>query len=89
MKSSTKIQFLRGGLITSIQGKQINNLQHSGITTSCPMDYFLSKIGNLIMNNNRDDLCFEICKFGPKIKTDQRTQIQAPGPSKTAKPQIH
>ena len=32
------------------------------------MDYFLSKIGNLIMENNEDDLTFEICKFGPIIK---------------------
>ena len=32
------------------------------------MDYFLSKIGNLIMDNDEDDITFEICKFGPKIK---------------------
>ena len=68
MNSITKIQFLRSGLITSLQGKQINNQQHLGITTSGPMDYFLSKIGNIILDNNKDDLCFEICKFGPKIK---------------------
>ena len=68
MKSETKIEFLRGGLVTSLQGKNINNLQHLGITTSGPMDYFLSKIGNLIMDNNEDDLTFEICKFGPVIK---------------------
>ena len=68
MKSETKIEFLRGGLVTSLQGKNINNLQHLGITTSGPMDYFLSKIGNLIMENNEDDLTFEICKFGPIIK---------------------
>ena len=68
MKSETKIEFLRGGLVTSLQGENINNLQHLGITTSGPMDYFLSKIGNLIMENNEDDLTFEICKFGPIIK---------------------
>ena len=68
MKNESKIEFLRGGLITSLQGSKINNLQHLGITTSGPMDYFLSKIGNLIMDNNEDDLTFEICKFGPKIK---------------------
>ena len=68
MKSVTKIEFLRGGLATSLQGENINNLQHLGITTSGPMDYFLSKIGNLIMDNNEDDLTFEICKFGPIIK---------------------
>jgi len=68
MISETKIEFLRGGLITSLQGENINNLQHFGITTSGPMDYFLSKIGNLIMDNKKDDLTFEICKFGPKIK---------------------
>ena len=68
MKSETKIEFLRGGLVTSLQGGNINNLQHLGITTSGPMDYFLSKIGNLIMENNEDDLTFEICKFGPIIK---------------------
>ena len=68
MISETKIEFLRGGLITSLQGKSIYNLQHLGITTSGPMDYFLSKIGNLIMDNKEDDLTFEICKFGPKIK---------------------
>ena len=68
MKSETKIEFLRGGLVTSLQGGNINNLQHLGITTSGPMDYFLSKIGNLIMDNNEDDLTFEICKFGPIIK---------------------
>ena len=68
MKSETKIEFLRGGLVTSLQGKNINNLQHLGITTSGPMDYFLSRIGNLIMDNNEDDLTFEICKFGPVIK---------------------
>ena len=68
MKSESKIEFLRGGLITSLQGKKIKNLQHLGITTSGSMDYFLSKIGNLIMDNNEDDLTFEICKFGPKIK---------------------
>ena len=68
MKSETKIEFLRAGLITSLQGENINNLQHLGITTSGPMDYFLSKIGNLIMENNEDDLTFEICKFGPIIK---------------------
>lgn len=68
MKSETKIEFLRAGLVTSLQGENINNLQHLGITTSGPMDYFLSKIGNLIMENNEDDLTFEICKFGPIIK---------------------
>ena len=68
MKSETKIEFLRAGLVTSLQGENINNLQHLGITTSGPMDYFLSKIGNLIMDNNEDDLTFEICKFGPVIK---------------------
>ncbi len=68
MKNESKIEFLRGGLITSLQGSKINNLQHLGITTSGPMDYFLSKIGNLIMDNNEDDLTFEICKYGPKIK---------------------
>ena len=68
MKSETKIEFLRGGLVTSLQGENINKLQHLGITTSGPMDYFLSKIGNLIMENNEDDLTFEICKFGPIIK---------------------
>ena len=68
MKSQTKIEFLRAGLVTSLQGENINNLQHLGITTSGPMDYFLSKIGNLIMENNEDDLTFEICKFGPIIK---------------------
>ncbi len=68
MKNDTRIKFLRGGLITSLQGNYINNLQHLGITTGGPMDYFLCKIGNLIMDNNKDDLCFEICKFGPKIK---------------------
>ncbi len=68
MKSQTKIEFLRGGLVTSLQGENINKLQHLGITTSGPMDYFLSKIGNLIMENNEDDLTFEICKFGPIIK---------------------
>ena len=68
MKSETKIEFLRGGLLTSLQGENINNFQHLGITTSGPMDYFLSKIGNLIMENNEDDLTFEICKFGPIIK---------------------
>ena len=68
MKSETKIEFLRGGLVTSLQGENINNLQHLGITTSGPMDYFLSRIGNLIMDNNEDDLTFEICKFGPVIK---------------------
>ena len=68
MKSETKIEFLRAGLVTSLQGDNINNLQHLGITTSGPMDYFLSKIGNLIMENNEDDLTFEICKFGPIIK---------------------
>jgi antagonist of KipI len=68
MKSETKIEFLRAGLVTSLQGGNINNLQHLGITTSGPMDYFLSKIGNLIMENNEDDLTFEICKFGPIIK---------------------
>ena len=44
MKNKTKIEFLRGGLITSFQGKQVNNMQHIGITTSGPMDYFLSQI---------------------------------------------
>tara|TARA_Y100001970_G_scaffold177506_1_gene216296 strand:+ start:11762 stop:12721 length:960 start_codon:yes stop_codon:yes gene_type:complete len=68
MISRTRIEFLRGGLVTSLQGNSINNLQHLGITTSGPMDYFLSKIGNLIMDNKEDDLTFEICKFGPKIK---------------------
>ena len=68
IKSESKIELLRGGLLTSMQGKKINNLQHLGITTSGPMDYFLSKIGNLIMDNNEDDITFEICKFGPKIK---------------------
>jgi len=68
MQSETKIEFLRAGLLTSLQGENINNLQHLGITTSGPMDYFLSKIGNLIMENNEDDLTFEICKFGPIIK---------------------
>ena len=68
MKNESKIEFLRGGLITSLQGSKINNLQHFGITTSGPMDYFLSKIGNLMMDNNEDDLTFEICKFGPIIK---------------------
>jgi len=68
MKSETKIEFLRAGLVTSLQGENIYNLQHLGITTSGPMDYFLSKIGNLIMENNEDDLTFEICKFGPIIK---------------------
>jgi len=68
MKSETKIECLRAGLVTSLQGENINNLQHLGITTSGPMDYFLSKIGNLIMENNEDDLTFEICKFGPIIK---------------------
>ena len=67
-KTKTKIEFLRAGLVTSLQGENINNLQHLGITTSGPMDYFLSKIGNLIMENNEDDLTFEICKFGPIIK---------------------
>ena len=71
MKTVTKIEFLRSGLITSLQGKNINNLQHFGITTSGPMDYFLSKIGNLIMDNNEDDITFEICKFGPKIKINE------------------
>ena len=33
------------------------------------MDYF-SKIGNLIMDNNEDDLTFEICKFGPVINIE-------------------
>jgi len=68
MISESRIEFLRGGLITSLQGKNINNVQHLGITTSGPMDYFLSKIGNLIMDNYEDDITFEICKFGPKIK---------------------
>ena len=68
MKNESKIEFLRGGLITSLQGSKINNLQHLGITTSGPMDYFLSKIGNLIMDNNEGDVTFEICKFGPKIQ---------------------
>ena len=68
MKSETIIEFLRGGLVTSLQRENINNLQHLGITTSGPMDYFLSRIGNLIMDNNENDLTFEICKFGPVIK---------------------
>ena len=68
MKNKTKIKFIRAGLITSIQGPPITNLQHQGITTSGPMDIFLSKIGNKILNNNEDKVCFEICKFGPKIK---------------------
>ena len=68
MKNESKIKFLRSGLLTSLQGSSINNLQHLGITTSGPMDYFLSKIGNLIMDNNEDNLTFEICKFGPVIK---------------------
>ena len=68
MKSESKIEFLRAGLVTSLQGEDIKNFQHVGITTSGPMDYFLSKIGNLIMENNEDDLTFEICKFGPIIK---------------------
>ena len=68
MKSETKIEFLRGGLVTSLQGENIKNLQHLGITTSGPMDYFLSRIGNLFMDNNENDLTFEICKFGPVIK---------------------
>ena len=71
MKSETKIEFLRSGLVTSIQGETINNLQHLGITTSGPMDYFLSKIGNLIMDNNEGDVTFEICKFGPIIKVTE------------------
>ena len=68
MISNTKIEFLRAGLITSLQGKQINNKQHLGITTSGPMDFFLSKMGNILLDNQNDDLCFEISKFGPKIK---------------------
>ena len=68
MENESKIKFLRGGLLTSLQGSRINHLQHLGITTSGPMDYFLSKIGNLIMDNNEDNLTFEICKFGPVIK---------------------
>ena len=67
MTRKAQIQFLRSGLITSLQGAAINNLQHQGITTSGPMDYFLSKIGNIILNNNKEDIGFEICKFGPKI----------------------
>lgn len=71
MKTETKIEFLRSGLLTSLQGEKINNLQHLGISTSGPMDYFLSKIGNLIMDNNEDDVTFEICKFGPIIKVTE------------------
>ena len=36
----TKIEFLRAGLVTSLQGENINSIQHHGITTSGPMDYF-------------------------------------------------
>ena len=68
MKYKTKIEFLRSGIMTSIQGKQIQNMQHYGVTTSGPMDYFLSTIGNIILDNEEDSLCFEICKFGPIIK---------------------
>ena len=68
MKIETKIKFIRAGLITSFQGSQIYNLQHQGITTSGPMDNFLSKIGNITMNNHEDSICFEICKYGPKIQ---------------------
>jgi len=68
MINKTKIRFIRAGLITSLQGPPIYNLQHQGITTSGPMDVFLSKIGNKILNNNEDKICFEICNFGPKIK---------------------
>jgi len=64
----TKIKFIRGGLITSFQGSQIKKLQHEGVTTSGPMDNFLSKIGNITLNNSEDSICFEICKFGPIIQ---------------------
>ena len=68
MIKKTLIKFLRSGLNTSLQGAPINNLQHLGITTSGPMDNFLSKIGNISLDNQEETLCFEICRLGPKIQ---------------------
>ena len=56
MKNESKIEFLRGGLITSLQGSKINNLQHLGITIQVDLwIIFFQKLGNLIMDNNEDD----------------------------------
>lgn len=62
------IEFLTGGLLTTIQDKGRYGMQRYGVAVSGAMDHYAHSLGNILVGNERSEASLEITMLGPDVK---------------------
>jgi len=62
------IEFINGGLLTTIQDNGRNKFQRYGVTVSGAMDKYAFKLANMLVGNDIRTALLEFTAFGPTIK---------------------
>lgn len=62
------IEFLTGGLLTTVQDKGRYGMQRYGVAVSGAMDHYAHSLANILVGNKRGEASFEITMLGPDVK---------------------
>lgn len=62
------IEFLTGGLLTTVQDKGRYGMQRYGVAVSGAMDHYAHSLANILVGNSRGEASFELTMMGPDVK---------------------
>ena len=62
------IEFLTGGLLTTVQDKGRYGMQRYGVAVSGAMDHYAHSLANILVGNQRAEASFEVTMLGPDVK---------------------
>lgn len=62
------IEFLTGGLLTTVQDKGRYGMQRYGVAVSGAMDHYAHSLANILVGNDRGEASFEITMMGPDVQ---------------------
>lgn len=74
-----EIEVLQPGLFSTIQDEGRFGFLNSGVPISGPMDTYAAGLGNLILNNSKEDPVLEITQTGPVLKFGEAANIVVTG----------